>query len=80
LVGNTAAIAQSSSQDCSRESLNAVTDKFLAALEAHNPSSLPLASGVRYTENGIEVPVGKGSWETAGKLLFKRGMVDTQKC
>jgi hypothetical protein len=35
---------------------------------------------VRYTENGIEVPVGKGSWETAGKLLFKRGMVDTQKC
>jgi hypothetical protein len=35
---------------------------------------------VKYTENGIEVPIGKGVWETAGKTTFKRGMVDTQKC
>ena len=80
LGSTTAAIAQSSGPACTRESLQAITDKFLAALEAHNPSGAPLAPGVKYTENGIVVPVGKGTWETAGKTTFKRGLVDTQKC
>jgi hypothetical protein len=80
LGSNTAAIAQSSGPACTRESLKAITDKFFTALEAHKPSSLPLASGVKYTENGIVVAVGKGSWETAGKPTFKRGLIDTQKC
>ncbi len=80
LAGNAEAIAQSGGQACTRESLKAITDKFLAALEAHNPSGVPLASGVKYTENGLVVAVGKGSWETAGKVTFKRGMVDTEKC
>lgn len=80
LASSAAATAQSSGQGCTREGLKAITDKFFAALESHNPSSVPLASGVRYTENGIVVAVGKGSWETAGKLTFKRGLIDTQKC
>jgi hypothetical protein len=81
VLGDTAAaMAQSSGHVCTRDGLKAVTDKFFVALEAHNPSSLPLASGVKYTENGIVVAVGKGSWETAGKTTFKRGLVDTQKC
>jgi hypothetical protein len=80
VVGNAAAVAQSGGQGCTRESLKAATDKFFAALEAHNPSAAPLASGVRYTENGIVVAVGKGTWETAGKTTFKRAMFDTQKC
>lgn len=77
---NTKPIVQSSGEVCTRENLKTMTDKFFTALEAHNPSSLPLASGVRYTENGIEVEIGKGVWETAGKTTFKRGMIDTQKC
>lgn len=77
---NAAAIAQASGQGCTRENLKAITDKFFTALETHNPSSIPLAAGVRYTENGIVVAVGKGFWETAGKLTFKRGLIDTQKC
>jgi hypothetical protein len=80
LVGNTVALAQSGGQACTRESLKTITEKFLTALEAHNPSGVPLASGVRYTENGSVVAVGKGSWETAGKITFKRGLIDTQKC
>jgi hypothetical protein len=80
LGSNTVAIAQSTGQACTRASLKAVTDKFFTALEAHNPSSLPLAAGVKYTEDGIVVPVGKGVWATAGKLMFRRGMIDTQKC
>lgn len=77
---HTTAMAQSGARPCTREGLKTITDQFFAALEAHNPSGVPLASGVRYTENGIEVAVGKGAWETAGKVTFKRGMADTLKC
>jgi hypothetical protein len=77
---NTAAIAQSAGTPCTRESLKAITDKFFTALEAHKPSNAPLASGVKYTENGTVVAVGDGAWKTADKTTFKRGMVDTQKC
>ena len=75
LGGNTAAIAQSGDSPCKREGLKTITEKLFTTLEAHKPSSLPLASGLRYTENGIEVPIGKGVWETAGKTTFKRGML-----
>ncbi len=80
LATNTAAIAQSGGQACTREGLKAITDQFFSALEAHDPSGVPLASGARYTENGLEVAIGKGSWETAGKTTFKRGLIDTKKC
>lgn len=80
LAGNTPAIAQSGDSACTREGLKTITDKFFTALEAHNSSGVPLASNVKYTENGIDVPVGKGVWETASKTTFKRGMVDTRKC
>jgi hypothetical protein len=80
VLGSTTAIAQSSGSNCTRNSLKAITDKYFTALEAHNPSGLQLASDVKYTENGIVVKVGEGAWKTAGKLTFKRGMIDTQKC
>ena len=80
LGGYTTALEGSSDSACTREDLKSMVDKFFIALEAHNPSSLPLASNVRYTENGIEVEIGKGVWESAGKTTFKRGMVDIQKC
>jgi hypothetical protein len=80
LGGNTAATAQSSDSACTREGLKTITDRFFTALEAHNPSGLPLASGVKYTENGVEVAIGKGVWETASKMTFKRGLIDTRKC
>jgi hypothetical protein len=80
LAGNIIATAQSSGPTCTREGLKSVTDNFFAAFESHTTSAALLDSHARYTENGIEVPVGKGAWQTAGKLTFKRGMIDTQKC
>jgi hypothetical protein len=80
-LGSTmAAFAQSSGAACSRESLKGITDKYFAALESHNPSSLPLASTVKFTENGTEIKVGEGFWKTAGKTLIKRTLIDSQKC
>jgi len=55
-------------------------DKYLAALAAHSPAGLSLDEKVRFTENGIDKPVGKGLWETAGKVLLKRSAIDTMTC
>jgi hypothetical protein len=65
---------------CERKDLKGITDKYFEALVAHNPSALPLDAKVRYTENGKEMQVGKGIWETAAKVLLKRGLVDTERC
>jgi hypothetical protein len=79
-AGSTAAMAQSSGAACARDALKSVTDQYFSALEAHNPSLLPLASSVKYTENGQEVKVGEGFWKTAGKTVLKRTAIDTKKC
>ena len=72
-----AANAQSA---CTRDGLKGIIGQYFSALEAHDPSSLPLASKVKFTENGVEMPVGQGFWKTAGKVLLKRDLLDTQKC
>jgi hypothetical protein len=54
--------------------------KFFTALEAKDPSKLPLTANVKFTENGVVIPVGQGLWKTAGKVLLKRDLLDTYKC
>ena len=67
-------------QNCNRDDLKGFTAQYFKALEAHSTASLPLATKVKYTENGKEVAVGKGFFETSGKPMLKRTVVDTQKC
>jgi len=65
---------------CRREVLQDQANHFLSALESRKPSSLPLAQDAKFTENGREYAVGEGLWKTAGKILMKRTVVDTEKC
>jgi hypothetical protein len=65
---------------CTRDGLKAIIGQYFSALEAHNPSSLPLAANVKFTENGVEIPLGEGFWKTAGKTLLQRDLLDTYKC
>lgn len=65
---------------CTRDGLKAIIGQYFSALEAHNSSSLPLAAKVKFTENGVEMPLGEGFWKTAGKTLLKRDLLDTDKC
>jgi hypothetical protein len=51
--------------DCDRTCLNAFLDQVIAAMVAHDPSSLPLARDVKYTENGQLLKIGDGFWGTA---------------
>jgi hypothetical protein len=50
---------------CDRACLQSTVDQVLAAMIAHNASSLPLAPGVRYTENGQALALNDGFWNTA---------------
>ena len=65
---------------CTRDNLKSMIGKYFAALVANDPSQLPLAANVKFTENGVAMPVGQGLWKTAGKVLLKRDLLDTYKC
>jgi hypothetical protein len=72
--------AQTGEDSCTREDLSKITDKYFESLQEHRTSGLPLASTAKFTENGVKKDVGKGFWETAGKPLLRRTLIDTEKC
>jgi len=49
---------------CDRQCLYGFLDQYLAALKAKDPSRLPLAKGIRYSENNVEMQIGDGVWGT----------------
>ena len=51
--------------DCDRACLNGLLDQVVAAMVAHDSSTLPLARDVKYTENGQALKLGDGFWGTA---------------
>lgn len=53
-------------QDCDRACLNGIVGDYMKALAKRDPSGLPLARDVRYSENDVVMPLGKhGIWATA---------------
>jgi len=58
----TALGAQSAS--CDRACLSKMLDDYIAALKMHDASRLPLAPGVRFTENNVPLAPGDGLWNT----------------
>jgi hypothetical protein len=53
---------------CDRSCLEALVERYLEALVAHDPFGLPLASTVVFSENSQRLPVGDGLWNTATGL------------
>ncbi len=49
---------------CDRACLEGFVDQYLDALLAHNPQAVPLAPGVRFTEDGQKLAIGDGLWRT----------------
>ncbi len=43
-------------------------DSYLAAVLKHDPAAAPLAPSYRHTENAINVPLGKGVWQSVTTL------------
>jgi len=66
------ASAQNAQTGCDRACLVGITDRYLAALAAHDPSKAPLAPGVLFVENLERLQPGQGLWktETGGPTAF----------
>ena len=72
-LGLLALSAQASAASCDRACLIGITDKYLAAVAAHDPAKAPLASDVIFVENVKRLKPGEGLWKTAssGPTSFK---------
>ncbi len=51
-------------ENCDRACLEGYVDRYLDALVAHQPERVPLAPGVRFTEDGQHLVIGDGLWRT----------------
>jgi len=51
--------------DCDRACLQGHAEEFIAALLAHDPTKVPLAKGVRFSENSVPLPIPDGFWKNA---------------
>jgi hypothetical protein len=79
-AGGTAGSGEPPSDTCTRESLKALVDQYFEALSANDPSTLPLADDVKFTENGELLELGEGLWADAGELKFKHSAFDVETC
>ena len=67
-------------QDCDRSCLTGMLTQFVAALAAHDPSMLPLADDVRYTEDSRRAELGDGIWQSVTAYGgFRQDYIDTRK-
>jgi len=51
--------------ECDQACLESFADRYIDAMVSHDPSSIPLAEGVKFTENGVQLSVGDALWATA---------------
>jgi hypothetical protein len=53
--------------ECDRQCLVNMMHQYLAALVQHDPTAVPFAKEVKFTESTATIPVGKGLWMTASR-------------
>ena len=64
---------------CDRACLTNMLDRYVDALVARAPAQLPLATTVRFTENGQRLALGDGLWNTvSGKGRYRLDMTDVE--
>ena len=67
-------------QTCDRACLTGMMTRFVDALVAHDPARLPLADGVRYTEDSRNATLGEGIWKSVtANGGFRQDYIDTRK-
>ena len=68
-----------SAQDCDRACLSRAITTYVDALVAKDHSRLPLTENVRFTEDGRDLKLGEGLWQTvSGKGTFRHDYLDTK--
>lgn len=72
--------SQAAAQECDRACLIDMMTRFVDALAAHDPSALPLADDVRYTEDSRRAELGEGIWQSVTSAGgFRQDYVDTRE-
>ncbi|MCC7463336.1 MAG: hypothetical protein IT480_12855 [Gammaproteobacteria bacterium] len=51
-----------------RQCLLGFAEGYMAPLARKDPSRLPLAQDVRFTENDVVLPIGEGVWRSIGRV------------
>jgi hypothetical protein len=70
--GSSASPETGATTACDRACLTQINDTYLASLVARDPSKLATAEAVRFTENGMTLPLGGGLWAVAKSLRSYR--------
>src|SRR6185369_3177111 len=65
---------------CTRASLEAAVESYLAAQKSGDSKKMAFASKVKYLENMGEVAADKGLWNTALPIAFSRSLYDKDRC
>ena len=75
-----AAPQAAASAQCDRACLSGLITRYVDALLAGDPASLPLAQRFRFTEDSAELKLGEGLWKSVtGKGGFRQDYIDTTK-
>ena len=69
-------LAANAASTCDRACLKGFVDNYLAALAKHDPTPLPVAPNVKFTENGSPMKLGDGLWKTAGATTYRLYLLD----
>lgn len=60
--------ARAQGAKCDRQCLTDMMTRYLNAMVAHDPSAVPVAPNVKFTEDGKVLKLGDGEWKTVTKL------------
>jgi len=68
---------QTSAEPCDRACLEDFVEKYLDAAIAHDPGLLPLSDDVKFTENGVRLPLPDAHWKImTGKGRYRLFVTD----
>ncbi|MFC1839530.1 hypothetical protein ACFL1N_08115 [Thermodesulfobacteriota bacterium] len=72
--------ANASGNGCDRECLGGYITKYIDALQAQKPESLPVSSNVKFTEDCKEMKLGEGLWKSKISLTdYRRDILDPRE-
>lgn len=69
-----------SAADCDRVCMKGMITKYVDAMVAHKPDSLPLAANLRFTEDSKDLKLGEGLWKDITRAgTFRQDYLDLKK-
>jgi hypothetical protein len=75
----TNAVPAAAQNSCDRACLSGFMTRYLDALVAHDPSKLPVAANLKFTEDTKPMKLGEGLWKTASGILpYRQDFIDVR--